>query len=107
MTLALDQMVEQERAVYEQRQGPTLVTVDGFTREQAFENYMRALSEFVVYLFQGFGIELLSRPAWAAYLSVHHRVPTDEARQVVVGFQVQEHVRLNPPRFRTIELVSG
>lgn len=108
MTLDLATLVEQERAIYEQRHVPaTLVTIDGVTREQAYENYMQALAQLVVYLCTGLVFELLGRPDWAAYTWSRCHAPTPEGWQAVVGFQCAEHMRANPPRLRTIELVSG
>lgn len=85
----------------------TLATVDGITREQAAENYLKALSQLTVYMFAGIEIELWQRPAHMAFLYARKLVPTPEAMSVVAAFQAREHCLRSPPMVRTIELVGS
>lgn len=85
----------------------SLASYYGITREQAHENYMRALSQLVVYLFAGIVLELFQRPDYDAYLYAQKLIPTPEAIAVTVPFQVREICRVRPPMVRTIELVSA
>lgn len=86
-----------------------LATIDGVTRAEAAENYMRALAQLVTYVFavDQMAITLFARPDYMAYLYSRHRVPTPEGTRAVLGFQAAEHCRAHPPYVRTLELVGA
>ena len=84
-----------------------LATIDGITREQAAENYLKALAELTVYMFHGVVMELFQRPDNMAYLYHKRLVPAPEAIAGGIRAQVLTHLAINPPRVRTLDLVSA
>ena len=86
-----------------------LATIDGITRQEAEHNYIKALAEYITYIFaiDHMVLDLISRPDPDVYLWAKGLVPKPEAVKAVVGFQVREHFAAHPPVIRTIELVSA
>lgn len=83
---------------------PHLATVNGVTRDEAHENYMRALAELVTY-----SVAVSGWRESTAYIAYQHRIgmPRPSVIDAVVGIQARTFFAANPPMVRTIEIVGS